>query len=257
MGKSLPALSLPSHDSLPSPQSPQSPLSPAPSYYASTIDAYSSLFVKINHHIASTSMESLLKNLSSVLGLTVLNFHEEKNDLYEFKYPRECGPKELSYEKERKLLEIGVQSLDCETYEFHLAFERDPLSPAPPYFGAVVGDYSSLFVRVDCPITSMETMETFEHDLSSILDLRLNFYAEEDGRYEFKFKYPHECEVFPLSHEQERKLLNIGVQLLNCGSYLFLPASESANLDLLPAIHPQSYKDTSSPELEPPISDSE
>ena len=247
----------PSLAQLPSPPLPltasslDSPQSPAPSYYASTIDAYSSLFVRINHPIALSSMESLLKNL--LLGLTILNFHEEKSGLYEFKYPRECGPKvfPLSYEQERKLLEIGVQSFNCDAYEFHLAFERDPLSPAPPYFATVIGDYSSLFVRVDCPITSMET---FEHDLSSIVDLRLKFYAEEGGCYEFNFKYPLERKIFPLSHEQERKLLNIGVQRLNCGSYLFLPASER---DLFPAIQPQSHKDTSSPELEPPISDSD
>ena len=227
MGKPL-ALSPSSHDSF---QSPQSPLLPA---YASTM---ASLSLRVNHPIVSNSMEILLKNL---LGLTILNFHKEKNGQYEFKYPRECGPKvfPLSYEQERKLLEIGVQSLDCETYELHLAFERDPLSPAPPHFAAVIEDCPSLFARVDYPITSMET---FEHDLSSILDLRLNYYAEEDGCYEFKFKYPHEREVFPLSHEQERKLLNIGVQIL--------PASERANQD--------PHKDTSSPEFEPPISDSD
>ena len=209
-------------------------------------------------------MESLLKDL--LLGLTILNYHDEKNGLYEFKYPCECGPKvfPLSYKKERKLLEIGVQSLNCEIYEFHLAFEdpqsatdhdlpidlsldslstpQSPLAPAPPYFGAVIGDYSSLFVRVDHPITSMET---FEHDVSCIVDLRLNFYAEEDGYYEFKFKYLHKCEVFPLSHEQERKLLNIGVQLLKCGTYRF--QSKSRNLS---AIYPQSIEDTSSPEPE-------
>ena len=109
--------------------SPKSPLSPTPSYYASTIDPYSSLFLRVND---SGSMENLLKNLSCVLDLTILNFHKEKNGLYEFKYPHECGLKvfPLSYEQERKLLEIGVQSFNCETYEFHLAFERtqDPRS---------------------------------------------------------------------------------------------------------------------------------
>ena len=221
------------------------------------MDAYS-LFVRVNCPI---SMESLLKNLLNVSGLTILNFHEEKNGLYEFKYPRECGPKvfPLSYEQERKLLEIGVQSLDCETYEFHLAFDlsatdynlpsatsQSQLSPAPPYFGAVIGDYSSLFVRVDHRITSMETLE---HDLSSIVDLTLNFYAEEDGYYEFKFKCPLEHEVFPLSHEQERKLLNIGVQLLKCGTYLLEnenTKSENTNQDALLV---------SSTKLEHPISD--
>ena len=203
--------------------------------------------MRLNHPIALSSMESLLKNL--LLGLTILNFHEERNGLYEFKYPRECGPKvfPLSYKQERKLLEIGVQSLDCETYEFHLAFERDPLSPAPPYFGAVIGDYSSLFVRVDHLIISMKT---FEHDLSSILDLRLNFYAEDDGCYEFKFKYPLEHEVFPLSQKQKRKLLNIGVQLLDCYSYRFLPVKES-----ITAIYPQSHEGTSSSDPEPLIPD--
>ena len=219
--------------------------------------------MRINHPISLSSMESFL---SCILGLTTLNFHEEKNGLYEFKYPCECGPKvfPLNYEQERKLLEIGIQSLICETYKFDVVFKShlDPQSatdhdlptdlslstpqliPAPPYFGA---DYSSLFVRVDGLITS-ESMETFENDLSSIVDLSLNFYAEEDGCYEFKFKYPHECEIFPLSHEQKRKLLNIGVQLLNCDSYLFLPARESKNQDPL-SIHPQSHEDTCSPEL--------
>ena len=232
----------------------QSPLSPASSYYPNTMDAFS-LFVRVNRPIASNSMESLLKNLSNVSGLTILNFHEEKNGLYEFKYPRECGPEvfPLSYKQERQLLDIGVQSLYCKTYEFHLAFDlsatdynlpsatsQSQLSPAPPYFGAVIGDYSSLFVRVDCPITSVET---FEHDLKSIVGLTLNFYAEEDGCYEFKFKYPLGHEVFPLNREQERKLLNIGVQLLKCGTYL---------LDFEST---QSHKDTSSPKPEPPISD--
>ena len=102
-----------------------SPLSPAPSGYASTTDAYSSLFLRVNHSIASSSMKTLLKDLSSVLDLSALNFHEEKDSLYEFKYPHECGPRifPLSYEQERKLLGIGVQLLDCEIYEFHLAFE--------------------------------------------------------------------------------------------------------------------------------------
>ena len=107
----------------PSP-SPQSPLSPAPSDYASTTEAYSSLFLRVNR-IASSSMKTLLRDLSSVLDLSALNFHKEKDSLYEFKYPCECEPNifPLSYEQERKLLGIGVQLLDCETYEFHLAFE--------------------------------------------------------------------------------------------------------------------------------------
>ena len=122
----LPALPLPSTTSslcpLPSPQ-------PAQSNYASSKDAYSSLFVEVNHPIALNSVKGHLKDL---LSLTILNIQNERNGVYEFKYSRECVLKvfPLSYEQERKLLEIGVQSLKCETYEFHLVFERNqnPLS---------------------------------------------------------------------------------------------------------------------------------
>ena len=226
------------------------------------MDAYFPLSVRVNHRTASSSTESLLKNLSCVLGLTTLSFHEERDGLYEFKYPYKCGPEifPLSYKQERELLEIGVQSFNCETYEFHLAFERnqDPLSASDHDLTTdssldSLWDYSSLFIRVYFPITSMET---FEHDLSSIVHLSLNFCAEEDDCYEFKFKCPREHEVFPLSHEQEKKLLSIGVQLLKCGTYQFLlPEQESTNQDVLTAICLQSHEDTSSPEAELPISD--
>ena len=113
----------------------------------------------------------------------------------------------------------------------------------PPELGAVIDDGNvDLFVKVDSKYDNctVEEINKFCHKLSEILCVStqgiLRLCRVEKGCVQLMLQVPTfiQQEIFPLSREQEKDLMAVGVIRLRCGKYQFLdPAKNDANSKLV------------------------
>ena len=112
----------------------------------------------------------------------------------------------------------------------------------PPEFGAVIdAGNADLFVKVDSKYENctVEEIDKFCHKLSEILCVTqgiLRLCRVEEGCVQLMLQVPTlvQQEIFPLSRQQEKHLMAVGVIRLRCGKYQFLdPAKNGTNSKLV------------------------
>ena len=100
-----------------------------------------------------------------------------------------------------------------------------------PEFGPVSdADHADIFVKLDSQYDNYKVaqIERFRHKLSEILCVSsqgiLRLCRVDEGCLQLMFQVPTfiQQEIFPLSREQEKALLAVGVIKLTCGEYQFL-----------------------------------
>ena len=99
-----------------------------------------------------------------------------------------------------------------------------------PEFGPISdADHADIFVKLDSQYDNytVAQIEGFRHKLSEILRVSfqgiLRLCRVDKGCVQLMFQVPSfvQREIFPLSREQEKALLAVGVIMLRCGKYQF------------------------------------
>ena len=130
---------------------------------------------------------------------------------------------ELGTEEERA--EVQRYKKDFYQYAKRRIFE------CPPEFGIVSdADHADIFVKVDSQYDkyTVEQTEVFCYELSETLHLSsqgiLRLCRIDKGCFQLMFQIPTfvQCEIFPLSKEQEKALGAMHIIKLTCGEYQFL-----------------------------------
>ena len=131
--------------------------------------------------------------------------------------------KQLGTEEDKAKLQKYKQ--DFNQYAKRRIFE------CPPEFGPVNDtSHTDVFVKIDSQYKycTVAQIKSFRHKLSKILHVSshgiLHLCRIDEGCWQLMFQVPTfvQQEIFPLSREQEKALLAVGVIKLTCGEYQFL-----------------------------------